>query len=330
MNEMPHNDWREPPDDALYAEVDGEADRLYGTGDLAAAFKLLDETWPGLPGETMHPRMQDPLLYKAYLLSQLDRAEEAIEAVRALHRSGYSCSLTWSGFDSIRSLDGYDEVERENTRLVEEERKLAKLEYRVHLPDGYDVNRAYPLVLALHGDGGNMTKMQTYWPSRPMLERGYIVVYVQSSQLVHTNNFAWLPDPEIAWTDVRVCHEQVCRQHKIDASSLILAGFSGGAITSVDLAFGEALPITAFIALSPEIKPEHFTEEAVTRAVERGVRGVFIEGELVWPLDDEQEMETAMRNAGLPIKLILNEGYGHAAPPDFDVKLNQALDFVLN
>ena len=41
-------------------------------------------------------------------------------------------------------------------------------------------------------------------------------------------------------------------------------------------------------------------------------------------------MLTATLDAGLPIELVLNEGFGHAAPPDFDVKLQQALDFVLN
>jgi hypothetical protein len=40
-------------------------------------------------------------------------------------------------------------------------------------------------------------------------------------------------------------------------------------------------------------------------------------------------MLDVMQEAGLPIELILNEGLGHAAPPDFDVKLGRALDFVL-
>ena len=63
MNTMPANAWHEAPDEALYNEVGAEVDRLYGIEDYAAAYELLDKTWPGLPGEVMHPKMQPPLLF---------------------------------------------------------------------------------------------------------------------------------------------------------------------------------------------------------------------------------------------------------------------------
>ncbi len=329
MTEMPHNDWTETPDVAVYDRVGTEVDRLYGTGDYATAYELLETTWPGLPDGELHPRMHDPLLFKTYLLAKLDRAEEALETIRAMHRAGFCCGLDWETFDPLRSLDGYPDVEQENARLLGATKRDAKLEYDVHLPEGYDADRAYPLAFVLHGDGGSKANAQDFWRPEPMLERGYIVVYVQSSQIVFTAHYAWLPDPKVAWKDVRTCYDEVCERHTIDPSTLIVSGFSGGAITTVDLVFGEALPATAFICLCPEFKPEHFTPETVARATARGVRGAFIEGALVWPLDEEQEMVDGMQEAGLPLEILLNEGFGHAAPPDFDAKLRRALEFVL-
>ena len=151
MNTMPANAWHEAPDEALYNEVGAEVDRLYGIEDYAAAYELLDKTWPGLPGEVMHPKMQPPLLFKTYLLAHLERAEETMKVIRTFHRLGFSCGLHWNAFDLIRPLDGYDDVERENARLLEEGRRDAKLEYEVRLPAGYDTAKDYPLALVLHG-----------------------------------------------------------------------------------------------------------------------------------------------------------------------------------
>ena len=329
MTTQPANAWHEAPDEATYNDVGNEIDRLYGLEEFAAAYELLEATWPGLPGETMHPRMQDPLLFKAYILTHLDRFEETLEIIRTFHRLGYSCGLSWSAFDGIRALEGYDEVERTNDRLIAEAKAETKLEYDVFLPEGHDAAKAYPLALILHGDGGSRTSVRTFWHAKPLLDRGFIVAYVQSSQLVFTAHYAWLPDPAIAWKDVREAHERIRETHRVDETSLILCGFSGGAITAVDLVFGEALPVTGFICLCPEITPEHFTPESVTRAAARGVRGAFLEGALVWPLDDEQEMVDQMNAAGLPLEIIVNEGYGHAPPLDFEQKFRQALDFVL-
>jgi len=329
MSTRPANEWHEAPDPAIYDRVGAEVDRLYGLGDYNDAYRLLDETWPGLPGETLHPRMHEVLLFKIYVLAHMGCVQETLAAIRVMHRLGYSCGLSWKVFDPIRTFDGYDEVERENDRLLAIAKEEASFQVDVRLPADYDPDVSYPLALVLHGDGSNRANVQQFWKPDAMLERGYIVAYPQSSQVVFTEHFAWLPDPAIAWKEVRACYDELCAKHKIDPTSLVLCGFSGGAITTVDLVFGEALPATSFICLCPEYKPEHFTPEAVAKAVERGVRGAFLEGSLVWPLDDEREMFEILQAEGLPIELILNKGFGHAAPPDFGDKLKQALDFVL-
>ena len=323
------NPWANEPERQSYDSVMIEVDRLYSLGEYDEAFQLLDGMWPGLPTSELHPKMRDPLIYKAFSLVRLGRPRESLDGFAALIRAGYSCNLQSAALSNLRVLGDFSDIERENDRLTEEARRHARLEYRVALPEGYDPKAPHPVVFALHGDGDNMDNMIEYWPAQPMLARGFIVVYVQSSQLLFTEAFAWLPEPEVTRTDIRACYDEVRRIHAIDPDRVFLCGFSGGAIATVDVTFDGTIPVAGFICLCPEIKPERFTEARVAAAARRGVRGIFLEGDAVWPLPDEKEMLETMREAGMNVELLLNKDIGHAVPEDFEEKLGIAFDFLL-
>jgi|GEM_PF-2614748 predicted esterase len=324
------NHWAQISDKKLFVQVQDDVDRLFDQGKFVEALRVLEGAYPGLPTESLHSQMQDLLMTRVFLLSRLERAAETLDVVQAFHKTGYSCPLDWAIFDLVRALPEYEDVEQENVRLIAAEKGNAELDLLIYLPKDYDSIKAYPLILLMHGDGQNNDVMQRMWPVEAMLERGFIVAFIQSSQLVYTGHTLWLDDPATAWRDVRAYYESVCQQHLIDTSSLILGGFSGGAITAIDMVFGEALPAKGFVCLCPIRKPDHFTPAAIDKAVQRGIRGVFFEGATVWPINAEEEMVTAMRDAHMPFELVLNEGIGHASPPDFDAKLGQALDFVMS
>jgi predicted esterase len=324
------NHWADTPDKTLFAKVENDVDRLFDQGEYAEALRVLEDTYPGLPTNSLHIQMQDLLIARAFLLSRLQRAEESLDVIQAFHTSGYSCPLNWRIFDLLRSLPEYKDVEQENERILASENDDAKPDLRICLPKDYDAAEAYPLILLMHGGGQNNDIMQRMWPVEALLERGCIVAFIQSSQVVYTAHAVWLKDPVTAWRDVLSYYKSVCQQHLIDPSSLILGGFSGGAITAIDMVFGAALPVKGFICLCPILKPEHFSPAAVDRAVRRGLRGVFFEGANVWPIDAEEKMVNVMRDAQLPFELVLNEGIGHASPSDFNAKLGRALDFALS
>ena len=64
---------------------------------------------------------------------------------------------------------------------------------------------------------------------------------------------------------------------------------SGGATTCVDITMVNIIPIRGFIALCPELMPKSFTVDNVTEAREKGVRGVFLEGEIASIIEDEKK-----------------------------------------
>jgi dienelactone hydrolase len=321
--------WIQPADPEVYAKVTHQVDRLFDPGGHREALDLLESTWPGLPETELHTSLIDILILKAYFQAQINRPGDSLATLEAMSRCGVSSSMSSPAYDPIRDLPGYAELAQKNEALLIRERNEARVECDVHVPRDLRRGEVVPLMLVLHGDPGNLAKIRDAWPTGAIVSRGIIVAYVQSSQLRSTSRYVWMADPAVARADVRAAFRDLCQRHSVDTSLVILAGFSAGATTALDLVFGQMVPAVGFIGLCAGDIPEHFTRERGEAAKERGVRGVFFEGEENWPDDEEEKMLQTMQEVGLPIELVINKGIGHSAPHDFPEKMERALDFVL-
>ncbi len=329
---MPDNTpvlWIQPADPEVYAKVTHQVDRLFDPGGHREALDLLESTWPGLPETELHTSLIDILILKAYFQAQINRPGDSLATLEAMSRCGVSSFLSSPAYDPIRDLPGYAELAQKNEALLIRERNATRMESDAHLPRDLRRGKAAPLMLVLHGDPGNLAKTRDAWPTGAIVSRGVIVAYVQSSQLRSTSRYVWMADPAVARADVQAAFRNLCQRYPVDTSRVILAGFSAGATTALDLVFGQMVPAVGFIGLSAGDIPEHFTCESVRAAKERGVRGVFFESEENWPDDEEEKMLQTMQEAGLPIELVINKGIGHSAPHDFPEKMDRALDFIL-
>jgi len=321
--------WIRPADPEVYAKVTRQVDRLFDPGGHREALDLLESTWPGLPETELHTSLIDILTLKAYFQAQINRPADALATLEAMSRCGVSNSISSPAYDPIRGLSGYAELAQKNEALLTRERTEAKVESDVYLPGDLRRDKAAPLMLVLHGDPGNLAKIRDAWPTGAIVSRGIIVAYVQSSQLRSTSRYVWMADPAVARADVQAAFRDLCQRYPVDTSRVILAGFSAGATTALDLVFGQIVPAAGFIGLCTGDKPEHFMRECVEAAKARGVRGVFFEGEENWPDEEEEEMLQTMREVGLPIELVIHQGVGHDVPLDFPEEMERALDFIL-
>ena len=86
------------------------------------------------------------------------------------------------------------------------------MEYAVYLPEGYSDEKRYPLFFVLHGDAGNIDQLSWYWQPETVTRLGFVAAYVQSSQVRNSQNFVWLPNPQIARQDIKHCYELVTSQ----------------------------------------------------------------------------------------------------------------------
>ncbi len=181
----------------------------------------------------------------------------------------------------------------------------------------------------MHGDPGNIGEFSEYWKPDEFLKKDFIFVYVQSSQLYRYDGFSWTMNPLISRNDIKECYNLLLQEYFIDDECVIIGGFSGGAITALDITFANIIPIKGFIAIGPDF-PESFTKENVKLAAERGVGGVFMEGQVIIPLKEQEEMIKVFEDVGLPYEFYVNKGIGHAIPQDLPAKINKALSFICN
>jgi len=224
----------------------------------------------------------------------------------------------------------------------------------VYLPEGYTAKKEYPVFFNLHGDGDNIDSHLNHWKPDRLLKRGFIVVYPQSSEILYHDSYAWckrlfnaerieectgkneLYDGcisrgcyDLAHYEMRAFYEEISQKYSIDQDNIFIGGMSGGATAALEFTMANLFPIKGFITLCPELQPSSLNKETVKMALERGVKGVFMEGEHARIVDDEEKMMKIFEEIGLPYQSYINKGIGHWYPEDLDEKVEKALRFIM-
>jgi len=306
-----------------YKQIDAAAEELDAQEKFDEELALLQSTEEQFP----EYRFQN-LWTQALILRYIDQYEKCYEIIETLVRQGYFMPLDGKYWEPLHEKTGFTFLQEESERFRAKAQTQACMEYAVYLPEGYSGEKRYPLFFVLHGDAGNIDQLSWDWQPETVTHLGFVAAYVQSSQVRNSRNFVWLPNPQIARQDIKNCYDLVTSQFSIDPHAVILGGFSGGAITAIDLTLADIFPVKGFVCQSPELKPKGFAIESVRRAAQRGVKGVFMEGEKVIPIPDEQEMMQAFQEAGLPYRFYVNPGLEHTIPQNLAEKLRKAVEFI--
>lgn len=311
-----------------YADIEYEADRLCGEERFSEALELLKAG--ELPPAQAAKSEFMMAWKKAQVCTMCGKYDECLEIIRGIVNKGFAFPLSFARFEPLKDKPGYKEIYERSRVLLDKLNADSRIQYDVRLPKGYRKDASYPLFVALHGHGiCNIAEFSGYWKPDVFLKKGFIFAYLLSSQALCHNGFGWMDDYDKANRDIEECISAISQQYPVDKASVIVGGFSGGAIASVNFAVSGILPVKGFICVCPEEKPPAFTNENVRRSAREGMRGVFMEGELVLPVADEDEMLAAFKRQGLPCDYYINKGIGHETPDDLDEKLGNALDFIL-
>ncbi len=219
---------------------------------------------------------------------------------------------------------GYEEMlaANESLRALDQERSV--LEYFVSLPDGYDPERLYPLVIVLHGGGGNHAETALNWVS-PRLKAGYIVAFVQGSRCYGSYTKSFFGGQSVE--ELGAAYEQLSGHYAVDPTQVLLAAESSGAIVALDLTFEEKIPVAGILLAFPHY-PSEPENEKISAAAERGVRAVLLNGEHDWRLPRQKVLGVAFDQNGLPNRFIVYPGIGHGLPNDFATEIDRSLEFL--
>lgn len=322
------------------------------------ALTLLRNGMKNIPEEEFEKHLYTIMLDRAQLNSKSELYDECLKDLRYLVDKGYVCPLYWSRFsDPFTNNKEYTKLREKNDLLRNQQQENLSLEWEVLLPPNYTEGKKYPLFINLHGDGDNIAYHKEYWKAEKLLNKSFIVVYIQSSQLDGHNGYSWQkvvfynpdkknwPDLEqiypisqssyvirqcydIAYDEIKRCYDAISNEYSIDETSIIIGGFSGGATTAIDIAMTNTVPVKGFISLCSS-KPNSFTKENIQELLHRGVKGVFMEGGKDVPVQKVDDMMKDFKDIGVPYQYYINEGIGHWYPDDLNDKLVQAIDFIL-
>jgi alpha/beta superfamily hydrolase len=228
-----------------FNDVSRDTMTLHSTGKYAEALAFLE----GYDPEDIDQRAQIAY-WRACLLSLMKDPAGALRVLTDAmddHRIWYSPATLREDDDlvSLRAEPGFGRLlEMAEDRFLE----ARASEAGKHLV--FRRNRAYAnprgVVVILHGNNSNLHATQRAW--EPLLEDGWTLLFVESSQIgYYTFGRVW-NDYSRAREDIISALDSLTDSER---NFLVLAGFSRGARTAIQLALDGSVPATAVFAHEP-------------------------------------------------------------------------------
>ena len=309
---------------STYAEMRKHFGELYQQKRLREAADLLEWAITRFPDHLEANAFNLALVY-----GQLKEYDKGIKVLKYAFNRGIWVDANlfsqefWAPF---REREEFKEIIARNEALRQEAQKHTKPEILVLTPEKYDRQRKYPLFIALHGGGGNITEFKEAWKSKKLSEE-FILAYFQSSQIVSMNGYSWTEDIELAKKEISEGFHKVKKDYSVDEKEVIIGGFSSGGVAALEVSLSNVFPVAGFVVLCPA-KPESFTVVNVREAKARGLRGTLLTTEMDPRLSVQKEMAMVFRSEGFPLQFVVTPNIGHWFPEDIEVKIDQAIDHI--
>lgn len=300
--------------------------RRYRRGDYADALTIAERAAREFPDQS-----HETYWARICLTSRLGRREDAVRLLdEALARGHWYNQRQLRGDSDLAPLQGLPEFER----LVEvslQRWSAAQGEAKpgVVLVEPRAGSEPYPLLLAVHGNNSSAEAEAARWDSAA--GEGWLVALPQSSQVFSSRpgSFGW-NDRERAVREIREQFASLQRRSRVDASRVVLGGFSVGAQLAVWLAMSGRIPARGVIAVAPYLPVVDNWLPFLQRAQARGLRVYLVVGaDDVGSVDDARALSSLLGQANVAVQLSLRPGLGHEYPADFAAELRRALEFAL-
>lgn len=205
-------------------------------------------------------------------------------------------------------------------------KEASKFKPAVVMPPGYSKARPAPLIVALHGSGGDGAEMARAW--RAAAAKAGAVLVCPDAVRPLGSGYQWMFRDESRWLVLNTI-EEARKKYAIDAARVYVVGFSQGANTAMELATTNPEAMAGVIAVAG-----HW-EAHVQRLPVPGEAGAALPrfAVLVGSMDEaapsNRELDAHLRKLGVPVLLRIYEGMGHGMPAARDRELTDAIMFVM-
>lgn len=294
---------------------------LYEQGKYADALRLADE----LAREYLD-RAVNTSYWRLCLLAVSGQSEKALQVMEEALANG----LWWSeerlrAEPDVKDLQGNPEFERLVAICAQRHdsaKGRSKPELLILEPET-PKQAPYPLLMIFHGREGSAEREKRHWKSSQGL--GWLTVLAQSSQVGSLDAYVW-DDVELAYQEIRGHFKTLREKYALDASRIVLGGFSQGSAIAILSALRGDVPAIAFIAVAPGRLVNVDDLPALARsAAGRGLHGVIVAGGKDPRFDMFSRISETLSNHGIPCRLESRPDLGHAYPSDFKEVLESAL-----
>ena len=182
------------------------------------------------------------------------------------------------------------------------------LKYITILPDDFTPQKAFPLIVLLHGYGSNMHDLAGL--AQSLNSRGYIYVCPNAPILVPIgpaiNGFAWTPLPGYRTSDdIRSAEEklkafiaEVMREHDAPPGQILLGGFSQGAVMTYQVGLPQPDLIAGLIALSGRIENTEKLEELLPKERTQPIFIAHGKSDAIITVDQARQSKRFLENHG--------------------------------
>lgn len=146
---------------------------------------------------------------------------------------------TDTDFDYIKNTRKFKKLVKAANAEMESLKSGASLMPKTYLPSNYNKDKAAPLMVLLHGYGGNPTSMIDLY--KPLAEsKGVILMACRASEISGRNSFYWDFENRTAIEKIRRDIEKVAARFNIDKDNILLSGFSQGGYLCYDFGLKNA------------------------------------------------------------------------------------------
>jgi predicted esterase len=192
------------------------------------------------------------------------------------------------------------------------------------VPTDYAPDRAWPLVVVLHGYGSSADWFHTLW--RPVtMEKGFVLATPQGEDATSAGiGWSWGENSDEI---IRRSIDGMGQLVHVDPSRVFLAGFSQGGRLTFTFGLEHA---HVFRGLAPLGTPFHSAAlplETKTQFL-KGTRVYIGRGELEPDLDRARAVADSLRTLGCDVRVEVYPGVGHALPDPMAEELARILDFL--
>jgi len=225
------------------------ADEAYNKEDYVKSAELFVKAYEN----PVNDRIKMFAAYNAACAFSLsNNKKQALKFAKIALESGLLLFEGDKDFDNIKNTGKFKKILKTAAQKIAELQSTSNTLPITYTPKGYNKNEALPLIVILHGYGGNPKGIIEVY--KPLAEaRNAILLSCRASEIETENSFYWDYDNKEALTFLRRQIESAIKKFSIDKGKVILTGFSQGGYLTYDFGLKNADLFTGFIPVAGRV-----------------------------------------------------------------------------